>query len=89
MTSGLHIPLTAGPGASPPDQAVRARTHGYAPGAREHGEAFRARAAEAAHAEAARQRAAQTVAGRALDASDCSLLLSILGLDAAERPEHT
>lgn len=56
--------------------------------AHEHGEFSRANAYEAAHAAAARQSAARAVAGRALDASDCRLLLSILGLDAVERPEH-
>jgi hypothetical protein len=64
------------------------RAHRWsASSAPEHGESFRARAAEMAHAEAARQRAVRTVAGQALDASDCRLLLSILGLDAFERPE--
>ena len=69
------------------DIRVRARRWS-ASSAPEHGESFRAHAAETAHEEAARRRAVRTVAGRALDASDCRLLLSVLGLDAVKRPER-
>jgi hypothetical protein len=49
-----------------------------------HGEYVRARAAEDDHAQRERAQAARTVAGNARNFGDCSLLLSILGLDASE-----
>jgi hypothetical protein len=49
-----------------------------------HGEYVRARAAEDDHAQRERAQAARTVAGNARNSDDCSLLLSILGLDASE-----
>ena len=49
-----------------------------------HGEYDRARTAEDDHAQRERARAARTVAGNARNSHDCSLLLSILGLDPAE-----
>ena len=49
-----------------------------------HGEYVRARAAEDDHAQRERALAARTVAGNARNFGDCSLLLSILGLDPAE-----
>lgn len=58
--------------------------------AHRHGEYVRARTAEDDHAQRERAQAARTVAGNAHDFQDCRLLLSILGLDAAEggdRPE--
>lgn len=50
----------------------------------ESGESARARAAEERHAAGERAQAVRTVAGRAIDAEDCSLLLSILGLDVIQ-----
>jgi hypothetical protein len=61
-----------------PAQAdLRRSTHRY-------GEYDRARTAEDDHAQRERARAARTVAGNARNSHDCSLLLSILGLDPAE-----
>ena len=50
----------------------------------ETGEAFRARAAEDRHTAVERAQAARTVAGHAVDAEDCEMLLSVLGLDALD-----
>jgi hypothetical protein len=51
----------------------------------ESGESFTARAAAANQdGVATRRRAALTVAGRARDAADCQLLLSVLGLDGLD-----
>lgn len=44
----------------------------------------RARAVEADHLAVRNARAARTVAGHASDVEDCSQLLAMLGLDAAE-----
>jgi hypothetical protein len=52
-----------------------------------HGDYHRARAAEDDHAQRERAQAARTVAGNALDSQDCSLLLSILGLDGSAGAE--
>jgi uncharacterized protein DUF5994 len=49
----------------------------------EAGESFRARAAEERHTAGERAHAMRTVAGHAVDAADCEMLLSVLGLDAA------
>jgi hypothetical protein len=48
-----------------------------------------AREAEAEHSAAARTGAIRTVAGHAVDAGDCTLLLAMLGLDADDgtRPD--
>jgi hypothetical protein len=50
----------------------------------ETGESFRARAAEELHTAGQRANAVRTVAGHALDAEDCEMLLSLLGLDALD-----
>ncbi len=64
--------------ASVPAQAEgRSSTH-------RHGEYVRARAAEDDHNQRERVLAARTVAGNARNSHDCSLLLSILGLDPSE-----
>jgi hypothetical protein len=69
LTSALtSIPAQADP---------RRSSHRY-------GEYDRARTAEDDHAQRERARAARTVAGNARNSHDCSLLLSILGLDPAE-----
>jgi len=52
--------------------------------AHRHGEYSRARTAEDDHALRERAQAARTVAGNARNDDDCSLLLSILGLDPSE-----
>jgi hypothetical protein len=54
-----------------------------------HGEYDRARTAEDDHAQRERAQAARTVAGNARNSHDCSMLLSILGLDPAERGDPT
>jgi Family of unknown function (DUF5994) len=59
-----------------PDQG-RASRPGH-----EAGESFRARAAEELHTAGERAQAVRTVAGHAVDAADCEMLLSVLGLDA-------
>jgi hypothetical protein len=64
--------------AAPPEQT------GLRTPAHRHGEYVRARAAEDDHAQRERALAARTVAGNARNLPDCSLLLSILGLDPAE-----
>ncbi len=51
------------------------------------GESHRVRAAEERHAVRERAMAARTVAGHAVDAADCRMLLSLLGLDADGRAE--
>lgn len=51
------------------------------------GESHRVRAAEERHAVRERAMAARTVAGHAVDAEDCSMLLSLLGLDADGRTD--
>lgn len=53
-----------------------------------HGDYDRAKAAEDEHGRQQRARAARTVAREAHNAGDCSLLLSILGLDASDRAEE-
>ena len=53
-----------------------------------HGEYGRARTAEGDHAQRERAQAARTVAGNARNFQDCTLLLSILGLDPAEGSDH-
>ena len=63
--------------AAPPEQAALRP-------ANRHGEYVRAREAEDDHAQRERAMAARTVAGNARSLPDCSLLLSILGLDPAE-----
>jgi hypothetical protein len=68
--------------AAPPEQAgLRNPTD-------RHGEYIRARAAEDDHAQRQRALAARTVAGNARSLPDCSLLLSILGLDPGEGNEE-
>jgi hypothetical protein len=70
--------LISGPATALPEQA------GMRTPAHRHGEYVRARAAEDDHAQRERVLAARTVAGNARNFGDCSLLLSILGLDASE-----
>jgi hypothetical protein len=89
MAPGSHNHLA--PTASP-DLAVASRfiggsadrvpEQGRRPG-HEAGESFRARAAEERHTAGERANAMRTVAGYAVDAADCEMLLSVLGLDAA------
>ncbi len=53
-----------------------------------HGDYDRAKTAEDEHVRLQRALAARTVAREARDARDCSLLLSILGLDAFDRTDE-
>ena len=50
----------------------------------EHGHTLPNRATEQRLAATERARAVRTVAGNALDGPDCRMLLSVLGLDAAD-----
>lgn len=75
--------LTPGPASDLPTQAGLRTTPAH-----RHGEYVRARAAEDDHAQQERVRAARTVAGNARNFGDCSLLLSILGLDPSEGEEE-
>jgi hypothetical protein len=75
--------VTSGPASALPVQGgLRTATH-------RHGEYVRARAAEDDHAQQERARAARTVAGNARNLGDCSLLLSILGLDTSETDDDS
>ncbi len=73
-SSGFTFALASG---LPTQADPRGATH-------RHGEYVRARAAEDDHAQHERAQAARTVAGNARNSDDCSLLLSILGLDPSE-----
>ena len=53
------------------------------------GESFRARAAEELHTADQRANAVRTVAGHAIDAADCEMLLALLGLDAVDGSGRT
>jgi hypothetical protein len=85
MRSGPSQPRTAdefalGLASVPAQAEGRSSTH-------RHGEYVRARAAEDDHNQRERVLAARTVAGNARNFNDCSLLLSILGLDPSEGSE--
>jgi hypothetical protein len=86
MRSGPSQPRTADEFAlglaSVPAQAEGRATH-------RHGEYVRARAAEDDHNQRERVLAARTVAGNARNFHDCSLLLSILGLDPSEGSDES
>jgi hypothetical protein len=82
MRSGPSQPRTAdefalGLASVPAQAEGRSSTH-------RHGEYVRARAAEDDHNQRERVLAARTVAGNARNSHDCSLLLSILGLNPTD-----